>query len=252
MTPQLYGEKLAAGEDLSGSANLSLARAALEGLIDPDTRKGQPGGWLLYPFHESLLWYDARRQGSRGRWGVRRVWMRGSGVTLARLLVDPPGAGAEARSSAQLPCARCEKRCNPRRRWPIVADHLERPIREDDGSASASRRGGLAARRASSSWAPLPSGFAAMQRGIMRQGGASGPAEALATAFTLWRLIWRCTRSPWRGTRLASPPKIERYLLLSFAGPPARRTGYASDQRPLSILRGSECARRSCSRSRRR
>src|SRR5665647_3587727 len=53
MTPQRYGAELAAGEELPGSANLPLARAALEGLIDPDTRKGQPGGWLMFPFHEA-------------------------------------------------------------------------------------------------------------------------------------------------------------------------------------------------------
>src|SRR3954452_11980821 len=62
-TPQRYGQQLADGQELRGSANLALAREALEGLVDPDTRKGQPGGWLLFPFHESLLWYDARRQG---------------------------------------------------------------------------------------------------------------------------------------------------------------------------------------------
>ena len=67
-TPQAYGERLARGDDLLSSANLGLARDTLEGLIDPETHQGQPGGWLLLPFHESLLWYDARRE--RGAPGV--------------------------------------------------------------------------------------------------------------------------------------------------------------------------------------
>src|SRR5271165_462786 len=87
-TPASYGEALAAAGDFSGSENIGLAKAALEGLIDPQTRRGQAGTWLLYPFSEGLLWYDARQ--TQGRpWDVRKVYMRGSGITLARLLLDP-------------------------------------------------------------------------------------------------------------------------------------------------------------------
>ena len=59
------GEDLAEAAGTGGAANLALAQQALEGLVDPDTRKVQRGGWLLRPFHESLLWYDARRAGPR-------------------------------------------------------------------------------------------------------------------------------------------------------------------------------------------
>jgi hypothetical protein len=45
----------------------------------------------MLPFHESLLWFDARKSGAAGaRWAVRKVNMRGTGITLARILLDPP------------------------------------------------------------------------------------------------------------------------------------------------------------------
>ena len=75
MTPHLYGKLLASGSDVRNSANLALAQSALQGLIDPDTQRGQPGAWLLRPFHESLLWYDARKAPSRPEWTVRKVYM---------------------------------------------------------------------------------------------------------------------------------------------------------------------------------
>jgi hypothetical protein len=59
-----------------------------KGLIDPQTRRGQKGTWLLYPFHEAMLWHDARI-GTNESWDVRKVYMRGSGITLARLLCSP-------------------------------------------------------------------------------------------------------------------------------------------------------------------
>lgn len=64
-TPARYGQLLAAGDQVRGSAHLNLARAALDGLVDPDTQRGQKGAWLLRPFHESLLWYDARKPNPR-------------------------------------------------------------------------------------------------------------------------------------------------------------------------------------------
>src|SRR5207248_2846458 len=63
---------------------------ALQALIDGRTRQGSVGALLMQPFHESLLWYDARKSGSTVKWRVRKVNMRGTGVTLARLLLDPP------------------------------------------------------------------------------------------------------------------------------------------------------------------
>ncbi len=217
MSPQLYGEKLASGEELPGSANLPLARAALEGLIDPDTRKGQPGGWLLFPFHESLLWYDARRQGSRGTWGVRRVWMRGSGITIARLLVDPPGDNAETRELGATAVRSLRDTLQSPSPLAVVADGLERPIEEGEeqcqsAEADAWRLGGE--RRL----AGLAERLCRHAEGIMRQGGASGPAK-------LWQLrsilaldvALHALTAAWDA--IEAPPE-QRYLLLSFAGPP--------------------------------
>ena len=82
--------------DVRSSAHLSLAHQTLQGLVDPDTQRGsQPGAWLLRPFHESLLWYDARKAGTKSsEYTVRKVYMRGSGITLARLLADPADPAA--------------------------------------------------------------------------------------------------------------------------------------------------------------
>ena len=90
MTPEQYGARLSRAEQVRGSVHLHLAHQMLLGLVDPTTQRGQVGSWLLRPFHESLLWYDARRSSpSRQEWSVRKVYMRGSGITLARLLLDP-------------------------------------------------------------------------------------------------------------------------------------------------------------------
>ena len=217
-TPQLYGERLAKGEDMLGSAELALAQQALEGLIDPDTRKGQPGGWLLFPFHESLLWYDARRQGSKGRWGVRRVWMRGSGITIARMLASPPDAAGSAALGQSAVCALREvlQASSP---LADIADQLEAPLAADDGSQriedaerEAWRLGG------EQQAAPLAGQLCRDAEGILRQGGASGPAKlwqlrimlGLDVALHALKTAWEATATPTR----------ERFLLLSFAGPP--------------------------------
>jgi hypothetical protein len=90
MTVEQMGELLARGSDFGGSDGLNLVQEALQALVDGRTRQGSVGALLMQPFHESLLWYDSRKSGSAVRWMVRKVNMRGTGVTLARLLLDPP------------------------------------------------------------------------------------------------------------------------------------------------------------------
>jgi len=90
MTVEEMGSLLARGADFGGSDGLSLVQEALQALIDWRTRQGSAGALLMQPFHESLLWYDARKSGSTVKWMTRKVNMRGTGVTLARLLLDPP------------------------------------------------------------------------------------------------------------------------------------------------------------------
>jgi hypothetical protein len=89
--------KLAAGRDFSGSDGIELAQKAVRALIDDRTLQGSSGATLLAPFHESLLWYDARRSGAKRPWSVRKVNMRGTGVTFgAMLLRDGSGDGTAA------------------------------------------------------------------------------------------------------------------------------------------------------------
>jgi serine/threonine protein kinase len=99
-TVAALGERLARGQDFLGSDGLGLAQEALGALVDERTRQGSAGATLLLPFHESLLWYDARKSGATIPWSVRKVNMRGTGVTLARVLLDPPAYIGEPDRSA--------------------------------------------------------------------------------------------------------------------------------------------------------
>jgi hypothetical protein len=218
MTPQRYGDILAAGGSVRGSANLALAQKAFQGLLDPTTQRGQRGTWLLFPFHESLLWYDARPNGRAGPWGVRKVYMRGSGITLARMLADPVdpdlrelGASTvEAiRGALQAPSPLAE-----------IADRLEgaldeefhRPPRTERDEIEAWNEGSIRKLR------DLTRAMCRHAEGVMLQGTASGPAKlwqlrtviGLDLACHVLRVAWETTHTPAR----------DRYLVLSFGGGP--------------------------------
>ncbi|HEV2857954.1 MAG TPA: serine/threonine-protein kinase [Solirubrobacterales bacterium] len=92
--------KLAAGRDFSGSEGIGLAQKALRALIDDRTLQGSKGATLLTPFHESLLWYDARRSGAKRPWSVRKVNMRGTGVTIGAMLLRGSGGEDDAATAA--------------------------------------------------------------------------------------------------------------------------------------------------------
>jgi hypothetical protein len=218
-TPELYGKRLAAGEEVRGSANLALARAALEGLVDPDTQRGQAGAWLLRPFHESLLWYDARKASPRRtEFTVRKVYMRGSGITLARLLADPPHPadavlGRRAvdaiKLALQSPSPLSEISDRLESALPIDKPFTAPPAVEEDEKQAwvrgrDSRLAGLASR------------LCRHAEGVMLQGGASGPARLwqLRSVLAL-DLAAHALQTAWDAT---GTPEADRYLLLSFAG----------------------------------
>ena len=217
--PSKYGELLAAGKEVRGSANLALARATLEGLIDPDTQRGQPGAWLLRPFHESLLWYDARKPSPRRPdYTVRKVYMRGNGITLARMLVDPRDAEAATLGrravaaiaqalTAPSPLSQISDRLESALAG--LADYTTHPGLEKDEQRAWDQGGGdqlqvLAAR------------LCRHAEGVMLQGGASGPARLwqLRTVLAL-DLASHQLQTAWEAT---ATPLSERYLLLSFGG----------------------------------
>lgn len=218
-TPARYGQLLAGGKQIRGSANLSLARAALDGLVDPDTQRGQKGAWLLRPFHESLLWYDARKPSPRRPdYTVRKVYMRGSGITLARLLVGPqdPVAAALGQqavraieqaltgpSPLETISARLESALSG------VSHYVTPPQLEDD-EQQAWEQGGK------DQLQDLAGRLCRHAEGVMLQGGASGPARLwqLRTVLAL-DLASHALRTAWDATETA---KSERYLLLSFGG----------------------------------
>lgn len=218
-TPARYGEMLAGGEQIRGSANLSLARATLDGLVDPDTQRGQKGAWLLRPFHESLLWYDARKPNPRRPdYTVRKVYMRGSGITLARLLVDPqdPVAAALGKQAVQAieqaltgpsPLATISTRLESA--LSSVGDYNKPPGLEDDEQQAWGQGG-------KDQLQDLAGRLCRHAEGVMLQGGASGPARLwqLRTVLAL-DLASHALRTAWDAT---GTPESERYLLLSFGG----------------------------------
>jgi hypothetical protein len=218
MTPQLYGETLASGGAIRGSANLDLAQKAFEGLLDPTTQRGQRGTWLLFPFHESLLWYDARPTGVAGPWGVRKVYMRGSGITLARMLADPGDRSlAELGSNAVEAIREALQAPSPladvaERLEDALGDEFHRPPRTEDDEKDAWREG------ASEKLRELTAAICRHAEGIMRQGTASGPAKLwqLRTIIGL-DLACHALRTAWETTET---PERDRYLLLSFGDAP--------------------------------
>lgn len=215
-TPQRYGAELAKADDMRGSANLVLARDALQGLLDPDTHQGQPGGWLLFPFHESLLWYDARRERARP-WRVRKVYMRGSGITLARMLLQPQSDGETSRLGASAVEAIRETLRAPS---PVaqIADLLESALPERPSPSTEPDEKEAWIRGAEQSLAQLTQQLCRHAEGVMRQGTASGPARLwqLRTILAL-DLASHSLSVAWEGTD--SLPG-DRFLLLSFGGPP--------------------------------
>jgi hypothetical protein len=218
-TPQAYGELLAAGSQIRGSAHLHLAQATLQGLVDPDTQRGQKGAWLLRPFHESLLWYDARKASpGRADWSVRKVYMRGSGITLARLLADPadPAAAELGRSAvaairdaltASGPLADISRRLESA--LPAGTPYTQPPALEDD------ERGAWDQGR-SPALASLAERLCRHAEGVMRQGSASPPARLwqLRTVLAL-DLAVHALQTAWDAT---GTPAEDRFLLLSFGG----------------------------------
>lgn len=251
-TPAEYGASLASGAPIRGSAHLKLAQSTLQGLVDPDTQRGQRGAWLLRPFHESLLWYDARRPGPNSpEYSVRKVYMRGSGITLARLLIDPADgatatlgrravAAIKDALTADSPLADIGNKLESV--LPVGEPYNTPPTLEQDErdawqKGTDPRLAGLADR------------LCRHAEGIMLQGGASGPARLwqLRTVLAL-DLAVHALQTAWKITGSAAE---DRFLLLSLGGSPravdpVRQRSEYSDRR--ARIRLSEATVRTLAR----
>jgi hypothetical protein len=216
-TPADYGSILARGDRIRDSANLQLAQATMQGLIDPDTQRGQKGAWLLRPFHESLLWYDARRPGPNSpEYSVRKVYMRGSGITLARLLASPPssrdaelGDSAVAAIQGALTSGSPLADISARLESALPAGEVyNKPPDLEQDEIEAWEKG------ANPRLADLAARICRHAEGVMRQGGASGPAKLwqLRTILAL-DLAVHVLQTAWSVT---GAPAEERYVLLSL------------------------------------
>jgi hypothetical protein len=218
-TPAEYGSILARGDRIRDSANMQLAQLTMQGLIDPDTQRGQKGAWLLRPFHESLLWYDARRPGPNSlEYSVRKVYMRGSGITLARLLTSPTDARdatlgesavAAIHEALTLASPLADISARLESALPTGEVYNSPPDLEQD-EKDAWEKG------ADPRLADLASRICRHAEGVMRQGGggASGPAKLwqLRTILAL-DLAVHVLQTAWSVT---SAPATERFLLLSL------------------------------------
>ena len=222
MSADEYGRHLARAEDVLGSSNLDRAQVALQGLVDPSTQTGaEPGQYLLMPFHESLLWYDARR--GRDRFTVRKVRMRGTGVTLARALLDPPPRASEEtkrrsseavagiRQALTLDSSLSEIAQGVEDRLPEDL-HKEVDVEEDE------RRSWMLG--AAPEFVELSERISRHAAAVVTQEGASGPARlwqlrtvlALDLATDMLRRCW---------SAVDEPPE-RRHLLIALPGPDRR------------------------------
>lgn len=221
-SPEHFGHLLAAGEPVRGSANLRLAQETLQGLVDPDTQRGQAGAWLLRPFHESLLWYDARKSSPRAsEYTVRKVYMRGSGITLARLIASP--GSVEDRVLGRAAVEAIKESLQARSPLSEIAGTLESALPKNEpwtdrridleGDEAAAWELGADARLTG-----LASALCRHAEGVMLQGNASGPAKLwqLRSILAL-DLAMHVLRTAWGKT---STPEADRYLLLSFGSQP--------------------------------
>ena len=212
-TPARYGDLLAQGATIRGSAHLKLAQDTLLGLVDPDTQRGQPGAWLLRPFHESLLWYDARKSSpSRPDWSVRKVYMRGSGITLARMLVDP--AQEEAREPGRRAVAAIKEALQSPSPLSRISEQLEAALPRQQAHGLEVDEKNAWSQARDERLADLELRVCRHADGVMSQGSASGPARLwqLRTALSL-ALAVHVLRTAWEATNTAEE---DRYLVLSF------------------------------------
>lgn len=219
MSAEEYGRCLAGAEDVLGSSHLDRAQITLRGLVDPSTETGaEPGQYLLMPFHESLLWYDARR--ARERFTVRKVRMRGTGVTLARALLDPPPtASVETRRLASEAVRGIRDALRLGSSLSAIAkgieDRLPDDLHEDVALEEDERRSWMLG--AEPGFAELAERIAHHAAGVISQQRASGPARlwqlrtilALDLATDMLRRCWSAV----------DEPSDRRHLLIAIPGP---------------------------------
>ena len=222
MSADEYGRHLARAEDVLNSSHLDRAQVALRGLVDPSTETGaEPGQYLLMPFHESLLWYDARR--ARERFTVRKVRMRGTGVTLARALLDPPPtASEETRRHSSEAVAGIRQALKLDSSLSAIArgveDLLPEDLHKEVDLEEDERRSWLLGARPE--FVELSERISRHAAGVVTQEGASGPARLwqLRTVLALdlaTDMLHRC----W--SAVDEPPE-RRHLLIALPGPDRR------------------------------
>lgn len=218
----MAGSLLARGADFLGSDGLGLVQQALQALVDNRTRQGSAGALLMQPFHESLLWYDARKSSttSGSRWMVRKVNMRGTGVALARILLDPPAyLSADVAEVAREAVQGIKVALRAPSPFSQLSDVLSPLSGDDERSPEEDEREAWVSAD-EPTLRPLAERVIRHTRGIMRQGHIS-PAQRIVNLRNILALDlahYALTRA-WEAT---STPEANRCLLLAYT-PEARR-----------------------------
>jgi serine/threonine protein kinase len=221
-SPAWVGDSLASGRDFANSANLALAQQALGALLDPQTEQGSAGASLMLPIHESLLWFDARKSGAGGsRWAVRKVNMRGSGITLARMLLDPTDeAGPEARENGRIASTLARDALTAPSPFATLATQLNTIAREEIGSAPEPEERLAWDAADQPQLAELGRRVARHSRSILSHAEASPSAKLLQLRSIL--ALDLAHHMLVRSWEVNETPADQRFLLLTYAPEPRR------------------------------
>lgn len=224
------GRKLVLATDFDGSENLNLAQGALETLIDRSTLRGTNRGTiLLLPISEAVLWYDARASGKGGKWSVRQVHMRGTGITLARLLLDPPTSDAPLREQARHAVAEIKTALQAASPFQDLARAFDGQQPDDRDEMSSDEREGWNT-GATAQIRDLASRVIRHSHAVMSDPNA-GPQTKLMNLKAVLALdvAWHIAQQSWEAARVAHD---QRYLVFSFLPEPraANRVRWCSEK----------------------
>lgn len=205
-------ERLARGDDFAGSDGMKAIHESLAALRDPATIRGGLGTHLMLPVHQSLLWYDARRRNRT--WDAQFVLMRGTGITLARFLLDPPDSVRDLAGQAAAALAGIREALGERSPYGTTVDAL---ASAQDCLDESMGREELAAWEvaADAKLAPLGRRLIRHAAAIMADGEQPGEVRLLhLRRIVALDVAWHMLSAAWAA---GDAPRDDRYVLLCHA-----------------------------------
>lgn len=144
--------------------------------------------------------------------------MRGSGIQVARLLLDPPRS-ASCRNLGKAAVVALRSALREPSQMAKIAERLEEPVADDETTRALEPEEGAAWELAADErLGNLADSLCVHSEGVMCQSGTASTAKvwAFRNLITL-EVCAHALRCAWEAT---STPASERYLLLSVGGPP--------------------------------